>query len=228
MSINNALPSATNDTWARALRDHRLGYPDVHVVRFLAAGQREAAANGVRRGLDVGFGSGEHLRTLAEFGYEAWGTELLADEVAGQRQAFEPLLRGGRLLHGPLDQLPSLHGRFDAAIAWGVACLQRPSELAYWLGSLRTVMRPGGRGCLNFRTPDNWFHGLGQEIEPHCFALDERAGPYAGATYSFLDEAAVRAAFEDTGWKLENLERNDWSKCNLTERHSWWIVWVRN
>lgn len=218
--------SAAESPWARALRHHRLGYPDVHIVRFLSS--IPAATTQVRRGIDVGFGSGQHLRTLAEFGYETWGTELLAAEVSRLSAALSGELRGGRLLHGHLDALPELKGQFDVALAWGVACLVRPSRLVAWLSEFRRLLKPGGRACLNFRTQHNWFHGLGAQVEPNCYLLDERAGPYAGASFTFFDAPEFREALLSADFVVENLEREDWWKNNCSEHHSWWIARVRN
>ena len=212
--------------WAQALQSHRLSYPEAHIIRFLAS--RGKAAGGARpRGIDVGFGSGHNLRALVEFGYETWGTELLREEVERLNAATRGQLNGGKLLFGPLESLPELQGRFDVALAWGVACLSRRSQMVGWLRSFAALLNTSGSLCLNFRTNDNWFYGLGAELEPGCFHLDGRAGPYANATFTFLDEPGVRSVLKDAGLIVENLQREDWWKKNLTERHSWWVVWAK-
>lgn len=221
----NTPSPAMSAPWARALQAHRLGYPDNNVVRFLA-GIPESPSGGRRRGVDVGFGSGQHLRALIDFGYETWGTELLEEEVLRQRALLGERLGGGRLLCGDLDLHPELKGRFDVALAWGVACLNRPSRLVPWLRAFGALLKPDGRACFDFRPKETWFHALGREIEPDCYLLDERAGPYQGAEFTFLDERGIRAAVEAAGLKLENLERLDWRKKNLAERQCWWIVWA--
>ena len=220
------LAEPSMEPWAKALQRHRLGYPDTHIVRFLASRAGTAQENRLR-GIDVGFGSGQHLRTLAEFGYETWGTELLEGEVARLTELAGEALHGGQLLAGHLHELPELRGQFDVALAWGVAALNAPSQLNRWLTGFRDLLKPAGRACLNFRGQDTWFHGLGRSVEPGCYLLDERAGPYANAVFTFLDEAGVRRAMAEAGFVIENLQRDDWWKNNLSEHHSWWIVWAR-
>ena len=58
------------------------------------------------------------------------------------------------------------------------------------------------------------------------YLLDETSGGYAGSTYTFLDADAARALVEEAGLKVDNFERWDWWKNNLSERHSWWLVWA--
>ncbi len=95
------------------------------------------------------------------------------------------------------------------------------------LARICRLLEPGGRLCLNLRTRENWFYGLGQELERDYFHLDERAGPYGGALMCFVNEPAARALVSEAGLAIENFEqiaawRGEDRKC-----HSWWMIWAR-
>jgi SAM-dependent methyltransferase len=216
----------TREFWEKQLQEHVLLYPSEDVVRFLS---REKLREGrVKEGLDVGFGSGRHLKALMDHGVRAHGVELFQDAIDQTGKAFagHPLL--GRLLLGDFRDGLFPPGFLDVVIIWGCLFLRPLSEMRPDLARLREMMRPGGRVCLNLRTKENWFCGLGEEKEKDFFLLDERAGPYNKALYAFVDEDEARALILDAGFEIENFERLEYHKNNLKERHCWWIVWARN
>lgn len=216
----------TEQFWGRQLQQSVLLYPNEDVVRFLARAGRVPAGD-APHGLDVGFGSGRHLKLLMDYGYRACGNDLVADAIEVFRSHFgsHPLL--GQLVQGDIatDEWPA--GFFQVAIVWGILFLRGRADMKRDLARIRGWLQPGGRLCLNFRTRDSWFYGLGEELEDDFFLLDERAGAYKGALYCFMDEEDARDLVTGVGLEIENFERTDsWRGPDL-QRHSWWIVWAR-
>ena len=115
---------------------------------------------------------------------------------------------------------------YDVIICWGVAFLRPLPAIIDDLTYIRHLLKPNGHLCINFRTKDNWFYGLGTQLDNEHFLLDERAKEYAGAHYTFMDEATVRDILQAANLTPINVERWDWQKNNLTEHHSWWIAWA--
>jgi len=220
---NHADTLVTTEAFGRrSLQAHRLIYPSETVVRFLSRSQ--CSHDELRQGLDVGFGSGRHLRTLMDFGYRASGIELCAEAITDVRRQFanEPLL--GELHHGDFRSCDLQRESFDVIIFWGAIFLRSRRDVVLDLLRARTLLRTSGRMCINFRTSRNWFYGLGREIEPGYFHLDNRAGPYADAIYAFFDEGDIRGMFDEAGLMIEELELVEWSRNQLSERHSWLVV----
>jgi len=212
---------------AQALVNHTLLYPNEYVVRFLASlPHRPDGMTPLKEGLDIGFGSGQHLKLLMDYGYRAHGIELVPE--AGDRitQLFDhhPLL--GTLTIDDFRQAELPVAFYDVLIAWGVLFLRPLPEMLKDLQRMRSLLKPDGHLCLNFRTPENWFYGLGDRLEDEHFLLDERAKSYAGAHYTFVDEPTTRMLMTNAGFSIRNFERWDWWKTNQQEHHSWWIVWA--
>jgi hypothetical protein len=159
-----------------------------------------------------------------DFGYRANGIELCAEAIADVRQQFatEPLL--GELHHGDFRSCNLQRESFHVIIFWGTIFLRSRQDIVLDLLRARTLLKTSGRMCINFRTPRNWFYGLGREIEPGFFHLDDRAGPYADSIYAFFNERDVRGIFEEAGLIIEELELVEWSRNRLSELHSWFVV----
>lgn len=219
----------TQDFSAKTLAQNKLSYPNEYVVRFLTNFSRKQTIDLTcpPEGLDIGFGSGQHLKLLMDFGFRASGVELVpeAGEWVQSQWKSSPLL--GDIWIGDFRTAPLAPTQFDVIICWGVAFLRSLPDIQTDLNYIHSLLKPGGQLCVNFRTPENWFYGLGQPITDSYFCLDERAGAYAGAYYTFVDEPTTRCLIETSGLELINLERWDWCKNNLQEQHSWWIVWAK-
>ena len=212
---------------AKTLQNNTLSYPIEHVVRFLHSLKGSSQSSRPQEGVDIGLGSGQHLKLLMEFGYRATGVELVADAVQRVQTMFadQPLL--GDLVVSDFRSAPFSENFFDVLICWGVLFLRPWEEMQRDMQHLYRMTREGGHVCMNFRTKDNWFFGRGQRISHDHYLLDETAGPYEGSHYTFLEEAAARELVEQAGFKIVNFERADWCKNNMQEKHSWWIVWAQ-
>ena len=214
--------------WGRQLAKHVLLYPSEDVVRFLAR-TGPAPADAEWRGLDVGFGSGRHLKLLMDHGYRAHGIDLAANAIELARSTFGGHPRLGDLVQGDVDTEAWPPETFRVAVAWGVLFLRDRRAMVRDLARLGRLLEPGGRVCLNLRTRESWFYGLGRELDQDYFQLDERAGPYSGALYCFVDEPAARELVTSAGLDIENFEQSDiWRGAEgQRQRQSWWIVWAR-
>lgn len=213
---------------AKELAKHKLNYPSEHIVRFLSRIRANNLNNQeTKEGLDIGFGSGQHLQLLMDFGYKASGVELVPEAGERVKELYQQDPLFGDIVIGDFRNVGLTENKFDVVICWGVVFLRPIAELLTDLKSMFKLMSPNGQLCINFRTKDNWFYGLGEQLESEHFLLDERAGTYAGSHYTFLDEITVHNLIKEAGFELENIERWDWNKNNMKEKHSWWIVWAK-
>ena len=213
---------------SRHIRKHQLVYPDERAVCFLAKNYADQKANARRRALDIGCGSGRHVRLLLDYGFQAYGIDYSDDAVAVAHEFLRahPMLRdlkGADLADGAYPD-----GFFDLVLCWGVIFLRPWSEMLRDLKIIHRLLAPGGGLLVNFRARDSWFYGLGTRLEEQdTYALDERAGPYCGMRYTFLDEAPARDLLQQAGFQVENSERVELWKARCTERHTWWVFWAR-
>lgn len=217
--------AVTQEFATRSLKDHVLLYPSEDLVRFLSRIKSRLPQRA--EGLDIGFGSGRHLKLMMDFGIRAHGVDLSPQALRAFRAHFadSPLL--GELVTGDLSDLAFGAERLDVVILWGVLFLRPAAQMRTDLAHLAQMLKPGGSLCVNFRTEDNWFFGLGEELSPGHYLLDDRAGPYHDALYSFVDEGEARAIVTSAGLQIESFERCDYWKGPQQQRHSWYIVGAR-
>lgn len=211
---------STQRTSAKHVSTSPILYPDERLVALLNR-RYPLGSRGGLNALDIGFGSGRHIRLLHDMGFNAHGIEYTNEAV----EATKTVLGTGsdarlwlgdyRTFEFPLS--------FDVIVAWGLIVHSARSAMAADLTRIADLLVPQGRLFLNFRTRDNWFVGLGEPIEADTWLLDSRAGQYSGYAYSFVDEPDVRQLAAQSGLVIHQLERLDLWKNNLTERNSWLI-----
>lgn len=221
----NANEAGANPAWESVLRANRLKYPSESVVRFLAAVSSRHPEGS--RALDIGFGSAQHLRLLAEWGYKTSGTEMLASALKLAMREMKECPQLDELILGDLDDERLQQSAYSIAIAWGVVFLKPRAGVAWNLAQAWRLLLPGGDFCVNFRTKDNWFASFGEEIEPGFVRLDERAGPYAGTEYCFLERSEIENLCRSAGFDIVNLEGLELWKDGMSQRHSWIVAWLR-
>jgi SAM-dependent methyltransferase len=217
--------AVTEEFATRSLKEHVLLYPSEDLVRFLSRIKTRLPEGA--EGLDVGFGSGRHLKLMMDFGIRAHGVDLSPEALRAFRAHFadSPLL--GELVTGDVSDLALGSNRLDVAILWGVLFLRPIAQMRADLTRIVRMLKPGGALCVNFRTRDNWFFGLGTELSPGHYLLDERAGPYRDALYTFVGEGEARDVVASAGLEIESLERCDYWKGPQKQRHSWYVVCAR-
>lgn len=113
----------------------------------------------VRRVLDLGCGTGEHARLLAEHGFEVAGIDRSDEMIAKAREAGEP--EGVRFVVGDLREIGDLAvlGRFGGAICLGntLPHLTDPRDLDLLAGGLARVLLPGAPLLLQILNYDRIF-----------------------------------------------------------------------
>jgi SAM-dependent methyltransferase len=225
---NDAILLSTQDAWNRIIGESSLDWPDEDVVRCVS---REFAhiARPERshlKVLDIGFGTGRHIIYLLVEGFSVCGLDYAQNAVTATSQRLAEMGLSAELRAEELSTTSFETESFDLILLWGVMFLKPTKEIQADLAQVITLLKPGGLLCLNFRTLNNWFFGLGQSLEPHGFLLDDRAGPYRGSYYRFCSKEEVEALLQEAGLEIVNLEYKEWHKFGR-EVHSWWIAWAR-
>ena len=210
-------------SWSREIKKNQLLYPDDRVVSFLARNLKaEPDVTGLKA-LDIGAGSGRHVKLFLDYGVQSWGIDY-SEEAANVCNTILqdcPGFKGA--LNGDFRDM-DFKTRFDFIVAWGVIFLTPKAEIIESMKIMKTLLTDRGRAIINFRDKENWFYGLGEEIDHDCYILDERAGPYEGICYTFLNLDEVREVVEKSGLKINAIERQVMTKNNLEHQHSWYIV----
>ncbi|WGU97785.1 methyltransferase domain-containing protein [Paenibacillus dendritiformis] len=213
-------------SWSQEIKRNVMLYPSERVVSFLAKNFGDIEGNAKKNALDVGFGSGRHLKTLLEYGFRTYGIDYSPEclKIATHNLSNYPNLLELRNLEWSEYKSGV---KMDVIICYGVSFYKIKSSMIEDLQHAYNALNSKGKMLINFRNKENWFYGLGKEIEKDSFLLDDRAGTYQNILYTFLDLQDAQKMLEETGFIIENIEREDYYKNNLKEKHSWWIFTVR-
>lgn len=186
--------------WSQHHSLKRLFWPDEQVVRFLSRQTRQEDRP-QQSVLDVGCGTGRHIRLCLEMGFGAIAATDV-DSVAVESAAREYYEHSVDVVEADCSDLPFAGQSFDVVLNYGVAMYRRPSLLSRDLTQIRRVLKDDGKLLINYRTPRNWFFGLGQALdEGGTYLLDERAGDYK-VVYSFIEPDRARAMLEEAGFRV--------------------------
>jgi isopentenyl-diphosphate delta-isomerase type 1 len=143
------------------------------------------------RVLDVGCGTGEHALMAAGLGLETVGIDAAPTAIAAAEQKAADRGLPARFVLGDALELHNLGGTFDTVLDCGLFHVFDDDERTRFVGSLSTVMEPGGRYfmlCFSEHQPG--------ELGPRRVTRDE-----------------IRASFT-AGWRVESIEA---SKIQLFE-----------
>jgi len=210
--------------FAGHLRAHRLAYPDDRLVAMFARHRGDLQANRGRKGLDIGCGGGRHLALLEDFGFDVCGIDYTPEAIETTRDALQPRSAGWDLQVAEMSRVSWPARTFSVVVAWGVLFLKRRAEVIADLKHIRASLADDGVLFANFRGTQNWLYGLGLEVEPGVFQLDERAKEYNGLLYNFIDMPGIEEIAAEAGFEVVERERIDLWKRELSEHHTWWAV----
>jgi SAM-dependent methyltransferase len=157
--------------------------------------------------LDVGCGTGHHLKALRARGYDAVGVDgsdaMLAE--ARQTDASAPLARSD------VGRLPFRSDTFDAALS--VEVLRYLDEPLPMLREVARVLRPGGR-CLVTAVP--WLSLNGYPLLNRL--LPARARGFSPLRQYFTSEGALRRQLAAAGLQPLEVHAVYWGPVNWVER----------
>jgi len=140
---------AMRDPWARA-------YSELEPPRppnpHLSATLSQLALKPGASALDLGCGSGRHLRLLEHYQLRPTGIDLSPAALAQSRRAAGSV----SLAQASVDAMPFGAESFDLVVAWGVLFHLRMPQLLAALGEIRRVLTREGVAILHALDPADW------------------------------------------------------------------------
>lgn len=120
----------------------RLQYPDETVVRYFT---KYKAINPKAVVLDLGTGSGRHLKFLKKTGFQAYGCDYAITALRGlfpvvQAKAYE---------------LPFLDNFFDVVLCWGVVHYLEKDQVELLFREVYRILKTGGTFLLTIRAKED-------------------------------------------------------------------------
>ena len=211
--------------WSQELLKNVMLYPNEKIVAFLGRNYKDRQSNMAKNALDVGFGSGRHLKLLSEYGFNVSGIDYSEVSLQTAKDLFgeHPLVQN--LSVQSIEDLTA-DNNYSVIIAYGVIFLREIELIKRDLVKLYGLLEKGGKMIVNFRTTEDALYKRGKHISGKSYILDNSVPAYQDMLYTFFDLEEAKQLLEEVGFLVTNIEREDYWKNNLTERHSWWIFTV--
>lgn len=194
-------------------------YPDENLVRLLRKNRLLAVPAGLTA-VDLGCGSGRHLRLLADLG---------VSRIVGLDASFNALVISRRQCPGPLLQGNNLHlplksGSADIVIAWGSLHYNNKYDLIAMLEEVLRVLKPGGYLFATLRSGRDTCLRRGKHLGNDTWITD--LDDISGSTASFYSEEEVKVSFSIfRGFTYGLMERTIMG--DITKLISHWVIEAR-
>jgi SAM-dependent methyltransferase len=196
-------------------RRHALNYPAEPVVRFVQFAKVYANAATL---LDVGCGSGRHMKLAAELGLEPSGIDASGEAI---RQAA----KYGPAEIGDMRNLPFPDNSFDCVVCYGTIYYGTKQDTRDTADEIRRVLVPGGHALINMRTIHDWRRDAGEEIAERTVRLAIEGEPEDWMVLNFAD-------LPDLEWlsglfELVDVNVLEETKKSMSRRESDWLIVAR-
>ncbi len=220
----NKMDENNKSVWKNVIERAVMLYPAENVARFLGRNysKEDKAVISKMKALDIGTGSGRNLKALLDYGFQSYGIDYLdnACNIAKNNlQGYENLKE---IYCGNFTEY-NFNMEFDVILIWGVIFCRDVKSVKHDLSIINKLLKSNGKMLIDFRTKYDYLYKTGQIIDDNTFILENE---YEGAVYSFFDIDEVKELLTNAGFKIENIEREDYCKDNLSKYNSWWILQV--
>jgi ubiquinone/menaquinone biosynthesis C-methylase UbiE len=161
-------------------------YPDENLVRLLA---RTTAVMGDRTActaVDLGCGSGRHLKLLFELGL----SRIIGLDASHGALLLSRKSGGSMLVRGDNMSLPLKNETADIIIAWGSLHYNNKTDLPVMLSEIARILKPGGHLLATLRSSRDTFMKKGKHLGNDTWVTDLR--DISGSIASFYNEDELR------------------------------------
>lgn len=191
----NTLDKENSDKWGGIISEKPNLYPDENVVRFLAKNFADKETNSNKKALDIGFGTGRHLKLLQDYNFQIFGIDYSEKSCETARKNFG---LNDQIQNTNLKDFNAQKENFDLIVAYGVLFYYPCYKILENLKLIHYLLKPEGKLLVNFRTTKDIL---------------------------FISSIANNAKklVRKAGFKIDDIQRLDYYKTNLKYPNSWWI-----
>lgn len=163
-------------------------YPDENLVRLLRKNPLLASPGG-HTAVDLGCGSGRHIKLLNDLGLS---------RVVGLDSSYNALVISRKQCPGPLLQgnnlhLPLRNDIADIVICWGSLHYNNKYDLMTMLEEILRILKKGGYLLATLRSARDTYLKRGSHLGNDTWVTD--VNDISGSTVSFYNEEELKVAF---------------------------------
>lgn len=197
-----------------------LRYPDENLVRLLMKNLPGNDAPSVATVIDLGCGSGRHIKLLSDLGVSS----VIGMDASYNALAISKKWHPGLLLQADNLHLPVKDESADIVIAWGSLHYCVKEELAPMLDEIRRVLKKGGALLATLRSSRDTYLKKGKHVGNDTWITD--LNDIHGSIASFYTEGELRETFLPfREFRYGLMERT--LVGNLTSLISHWVIEAR-
>jgi ubiquinone/menaquinone biosynthesis C-methylase UbiE len=164
-------------------------YPDENLVRLLRKQLINAADAAAMTAIDLGCGSGRHLKLLAECGV----TAIVGIDASATALDISRKHHPGPLLQGDNKRIPLKDRIADIVIAWGSLHYSNKIDLIAMLEEINRILKKDGCLFATLRSSRDTYLKKGRHLGNDTWVTD--LPDVKGSTTSFYSEDEVKTAF---------------------------------
>lgn len=165
-----------------------LFYPDENLVRMISAHIQNTKFENPLLAIDIGCGSGRHIKLLHELGIE---------HIIGSDYSINALVQSQTFTKGLIqcqnDFLPLKDSTFDIAVSWGSLHYTTKDNFLIQINEIKRILKNSGSLFGTLRSSNDSMLKSGIEITPGTWKTD--LNDISGSIVSFYSEDELKKAF---------------------------------
>ena len=203
----------------------RTKYPHESVVRFMnSCFPKNINLRKKKFILDIGCGSGRHVKLFAENKFKVFGTDFSESAIHNTKNLLKKNNLKAVLKNSDMYNLPFKDNYFDGVLSFGVFYYSDSKGMKKSIREMRRVLKKGGVGFINLRSTNDYRYGKGKKVESNTYILKIKNTNELNLKIHFLNKNQVHSYFKL--YKKVEIEKNEISYNNLRMIHSDWLIKV--
>ena len=203
----------------------RTEYPNELVVSFMNSYfPRELSSRKKISILDIGCGSGRHVKLFAENRFQVFGIDFSKSAIFNTKNLLRKNKLRAELKCSDMHNLPFKDNYFDGVLSFGVFYYSDSKGMKKSIKEMYRVLKKGGTGFINIRSTNDYRYGKGKKIENNTYVLNIKDTNELDLKIHFLNRNQLRNYFKQ--FKKIEIEKNEFSYKNVRMLNSDWLVRV--
>jgi ubiquinone/menaquinone biosynthesis C-methylase UbiE len=203
----------------------RTKYPNESVVRFMNSDfPRSLSSRRKISILDIGCGSGRHVKLFAENRFQVFGIDFSKSAIFNTKNLLRKNKLRAELKCSDMHNLPFKDNYFDGVLSFGVFYYSDSKGMKKSIKEMYRVLKKGGTGFINIRSTNDYRYGKGKKIENNTYILNIKDTNELDLKIHFLNRNQLRNYFKQ--FKKIEIEKNEFSYKNVRMLNSDWLVRV--
>ena len=203
----------------------RTEYPNELVVSFMNSYfPRELSSRKKISILDIGCGSGRHVKLFAENRFRVFGIDFSKSAIFNTKNLLRKNKLRAELKCSDMHNLPFKDNYFDGVLSFGVFYYSDSKGMKKSIKEMYRVLKKGGTGFINIRSTNDYRYGKGKKIENNTYILNIKDTNELDLKIHFLNRNQLRNYFKQ--FKKIEIEKNEFSYKNVRMLNSDWLVRV--